>query len=54
MKLMEVPVSVGWLPPKKLKPTDRLGIEKEIAKYAADTGRAKMTINPHTGFRYFC
>ena len=43
MQLMEVPVSVGWLAPKKLEAADRLGIEKEIAKYAADTGRAKVT-----------
>ena len=37
MQLMEVPVSVGWLAPKKLEAADRLGIEKEIAKYAALT-----------------
>ena len=43
MQLMEVPVSVGWLAPKKLEAADRLGIEKEIAKYAADSGRAKLT-----------
>ena len=43
MQLMEVPVRVGWLAPKKLEAADRLGIEKEIAKYAADTGRAKLT-----------
>ena len=43
MQLMEVPVSVGWLAPKKLEAVDRQGIEKEIAKYAADTGRAKLT-----------
>ena len=43
MQLVEVPVSVGRLAPKKLEATDRLGIEKEIAKYAADTGRSKLT-----------
>ena len=43
MHLMEVPVSVGWLAPKKLEATDRLGIEKEISKYASDIGRAKLT-----------
>ena len=43
MKLMEVPVSVGWFTPKKLETTDRLGIEKEITTYCADTGRANLT-----------
>ena len=42
MQLIEVPVSVGCLAPKKLEAADRLWIEKEIAKYAADTGRAKL------------
>ena len=28
MQLMEVPMSVGWLAPKKLEAADRLGMEK--------------------------
>ena len=30
MQFMEVPVSVGWLAPKKLEAADRLGIERKL------------------------
>ena len=43
LQTMEVSVSVGWLDPKKLEAADGQGIEKEINKFATQTGRVKLT-----------
>ena len=51
---MEVPVSVGWLAPKKFEVTDRKGIEKEIHKFVMENGHAKMTVEKAKDWNHVC
>jgi len=44
MERLEITVNSGWLASEKLKPTDRTAIEKEIERYATETGLSKLTV----------
>ena len=54
LQTMGMPVSVGWLAPKKLEATERKEIDKEIQMFVKGNGSAKLTPEKAKDWNHVC